>query len=68
MKTFITLTLLFIACVAHAQDGTPVGDALTGNSKLNVVVAVVGVIVLGIGIWMFAMDRKLSRMEKRMDK
>lgn len=68
MRTFFTGACLSIACMAHAQDGTPVGDALTGNSKLNVVVAVVGVIILGLGIWMFAMDRKLSRMEKRMDK
>ena len=67
MRTFFTLAWLFIAGLAHAQDGTPVGDALADNSKLNVVAAVVSVIILGMGIWMFVMDRKLSRMEKRMD-
>ena len=39
-------------------------DSLYRGGKINAVVAVVAVIILGIGLWMFTMDRKLRRLEK----
>ena len=66
MRTLFFLSAMFFALLGNAQDGTPVGDALAGNGKLNVVAVVVAVIILGMGLWMWRMDRKLGRMEKKM--
>lgn len=68
MRTLVLLTTVVMTLAAHGQDGTVVGDALAGNSKLNVVAAVVAVIILGIGVWMWRMDRKLGRMEEELKK
>ncbi len=37
---------------------------LRGNGKFNVVAAVLGIIFLGMIIWLFFQDRKLSKLEK----
>lgn len=42
--------------------------SLHGNGKINVVVAVVGLIVLGLGLWMWRMDLRLKRMEEQQRK
>ena len=39
-------------------------STLYGNGKINVVIAVVAVIILGIGIWLWRMDRRISGLEK----
>jgi uncharacterized protein HemX len=53
---------------ATAQAAPPhwLEDSLHGSGKMNTVVAVVAIIILGIGIWLFAQDRKLTRLEERM--
>ena len=64
-----TLFLLFLLTVpAFAQSAAPswLENTLYGNGKLNVVLIVVAVIILGIGFWMFRMDRRLTKMEDRM--
>lgn len=64
-------SLLFLLCaffVAFAQEnGTEqveMADALRSNGKIYVVVAVVVVILLGLFIYLFRLDRKISRLEK----
>ncbi len=65
MRTLLFISATLLALCSSAQDGTPVGDALAANGKLNVVATVVAVIILGLGLWMWRMDRKLGRMEKK---
>jgi type IV secretory pathway VirB2 component (pilin) len=50
-----------------AQDAAPswLEHTLHGNGKINTVVAVVAIIILGLGIWMWRMDRRLRAMETR---
>lgn len=64
-----TLTLPFVLLLwitAHAQNAAPswLEQSLYGNGKINVVVAVVAVIILGIGLWMWRMDRRIASLEK----
>ena len=67
------VSLLFLLCVflvAGAQAGTtgdePVemADALRSNGKIYVVVTVVVIILLGLFLYLFRLDRKISRLEK----
>ena len=72
MKKIISLLLLLcVFLVAMAQDGNtgadePVemADALRRNGKIYVVVAVVVTILLGLFIYLFRLDRKISKLEK----
>lgn len=53
--------------LAAAQSGEPgwLVDALYGSGKINTVIAVVAVILLGLAFWLFQQDRRIARMEKR---
>lgn len=68
MRTITSLALLLFTLHANAQNAAPswLEESLYGNGKINTVVIVVSIIFLGIGLWMFSMDRKLSRMEKKL--
>ncbi len=70
MRTLLLLSALIMSLATHAQDAAPswLEATLYGNGKINVVLIVVGVIILGIGAWMFTLDRKLGRMEERLKK
>lgn len=70
MRTLLLFTFFILGFVARAQNAAPnwLEETLYGNGKINVVLIVVGVIIVGIGVWMFRMDRKLTRMEKQVKK
>jgi CcmD family protein len=67
MKKIVSLLLLLsVYFVAFAQDGeqAQMADVLRSNGKIYVVVAVVVVILLGLFIYLWRLDRKISRIEK----
>jgi hypothetical protein len=71
MRNISLLTLLFLNTLSvQAQDAAPgwLESTLYGNGKINVVILVVAIILLGVGLWMFSMDRRLRRMEKDVKK
>lgn len=73
MRTFLSLSLLLTSMIVAAQTSTShisgnaapswLESTLYGGGKINAVVAVVAVIILGIGVWMWRMDRRLTKME-----
>lgn len=72
MKKIISLLLLLcVVLVAMAQGGNTGGDepvemadALRSNGKIYVVVAVIVIILLGLFLYLFRLDRKISKLEK----
>ena len=59
--------VMAILCVTvHAQSTTeePV-DMMRSNGKIYVVVAVVVTIMLGLFLYVFNLDRKISKLEKK---
>ncbi len=58
---FFTLLSLCL----HAQDKVEMADTMRSNGKIYVVVAVCLTILIGLFIYVFALDRKISRMEKK---
>ena len=65
--------LLFVVCcllmggVSFAQDKPEMADIMRSNGKIYVVVAVCLTILIGLFIYVFIVDRKVSRLEKRKD-
>lgn len=67
MKTRIKVALLlsFNTLGTYAQSNIPEPvDMMHSNGKIYVVVAVVVTILLGLFLYVFNLDRKISKMEK----
>ena len=60
---FLSFTML-PAMIASAQDKPSMADTMRSNGKIYVVVAVCLTILIGLFIYVFVLDRKISRMEK----
>ena len=72
--SFLVSRFLFLVCgtlinlVAFAQDAKPdMADTMRSNGKIYVVVAVCLTILIGLFIYVFLLDRKISRLEKGKD-
>lgn len=68
-----TLLVLLTQSYSFAQETVPLGrnavnDFMVSNGKIFVVVAVVFVIMLGLFIYLFSLDKKLARLEGEIKK
>lgn len=56
---------ILINAAAFAQDAKPeMAEMMRGNGKIYVVVAVCLTILIGLFIYVFLLDRKISRLEE----
>ena len=58
---------LFLSCAAFAQDKVEMADNMRSNGKIYVVIAVCLLILIGLFIYVFTLDKKISRFEKNRD-
>jgi hypothetical protein len=63
MNSFIASLIYFLQ--AAAQPAVGMADEMRTNGRIYVVIAVMLTILLGISLYLFRLDRKISRMEKR---
>ncbi len=67
MKRIISVWMtLLVAASAQAQD-IEMADGLRSEGKIYVVVAILVVIVLGLIGYLVIIDRKTSRLERKLD-
>jgi len=66
-KIILFSLYLFFTTKIFAQDSlnNTNTDFMNSNGKIYVVMAVVVVIVLGLFIYLFSIDRKISKLEKK---
>ena len=64
-KTLVTLILLLLHFSLFAQQEVEMADTLRSEGKIYVVVAIMLVIFVGLIGDLFRMDRKVSRLEKK---
>ncbi len=64
-KKYAILILLFVSVskMLNAQTAN-VADQLVENSKLNAVIVVAAIILLGIFIFLFSLDKKIKKLEQ----
>jgi CcmD family protein len=60
--------LMLLPMVSQAQDDVAMADTFRQEGKIYVVVAVALVILTGIFVYLFLLDRKVSKIEKRLKK
>lgn len=63
MKIVLFLVSILLALQTKAQD-IPMADEMRANGKIYVVVAVLGVILLGLIIYLISLDRKIKKIEE----
>mgnify|MGYP001617383404 CR=1 FL=1 len=63
-KIFILFSVLF-SQTAFAQDAE-MADVMRSNGKIYVVVAIIVVIFAGLIVYLITMDRKITRLEKKL--
>lgn len=65
MKKIVTsLTLFLLLLKAEAQQVVKMADEMNSNGKIYVVIAVMLTILAGIILYLFRIDRKISKLEK----
>jgi hypothetical protein len=69
MKSSFTTLLLLISTLAFAQGNeVEMADQFRADGKIYVVVAIVLVILAGLFTYLIFVDRKVSRIEKQLNK
>ena len=59
------LTLLLVSFIGFAQDKkVEMADTMRSNGRIYVVVAVVLTILIGLILYVFRLDRKMTKLEK----
>ena len=66
-KLVLLFSCLLCSTVLFAQDKPEMADLMRSNGKIYVVVAVCLTILIGLFVYVFVIDRKISRLEKNKD-
>ncbi|MCB0761799.1 MAG: CcmD family protein [Flavobacteriales bacterium] len=61
-KQILTLLFLWISLASQAQSSSLEGTFYQ-SGKIYVVVTVVAIILLGMGVYLFSLDRKIKKLE-----
>ena len=62
MRKYSFITLL-LSLAASAQ--TPLDDVFYSSGKIYVVIAVLVIVFLGLAFYLFRLDRKITKLEKK---
>lgn len=68
---FLIISMTFISFCTLAQDGSQqieMADIMRSNGKIYVVVAVSTIILTGLILYLFNLDRKISKLENEIKK
>lgn len=66
----LLMALMGLSVSTFAASGAPgwLREWMYSSGKINTVVMVVGVVLIGIAVWMFALDRRLGKLEEKVKK
>ena len=65
IRILLVFLLVSTGLRLQAQQEVEMADKLRADGKIYVVVAIILVIFIGIVLYLFSIDRKVSRLEKR---
>ncbi len=60
-----SLLFVLVSFIANAQTEVEMADQFRADGKIYVVIAVVSIILAGLFIYLFRLDRKITDLEKR---
>lgn len=68
IKYLLSIFSLFIFFSQGFAQQVAMADQMRSNGKIYVVVAVLAVIFIGIAVYLFSLDKKMSNLEKKLNK
>lgn len=70
IKKLPLLLIVILMCtgVSMAQSEVEMADVMRSNGKIYVVVAVVGIVLLGLIAYLISIDKQVKRLEEEMKK
>ena len=68
LKYVLLVSLVVISFAAQAQQQAEMADTMRSNGKIYVVVGVILIIITGLFAYLFSLDKKVSRIEKSLEK
>jgi CcmD family protein len=67
-KSFLVILFLLVSTLIFAQNDVEMADSFRSDGKIYVVVAVIGIIFIGIIFYLFRTDQRLAKLEKGLPK
>ena len=67
-KFLSTVFLLLLSMATFAQSEVEMADTMRSSGKIYVIVAIILVVLTGLVLYLFLLDRKISRIERELDK
>lgn len=61
------LLMQLISMTGFASDGIEMSDIMRSEGKIYVVVAVMAIVFGGLAVYLFMMDNRIRRMEKKVE-
>lgn len=65
MKKILSLTAFLLSFIAAYSQDVEMATGLRSSGKIYVVVLVIAVIFIGLVIYLFSIDRRVSKLEKK---
>ncbi len=63
--TFLLILLLsFVTVFAQTDSSVEMADTFRSSGKIYVVIATIAIVFVGLAIYLFAIDRRLKKIEK----
>jgi protein-S-isoprenylcysteine O-methyltransferase Ste14 len=63
ISSLLGLILMALSLSANAQSDVPMADGLRSEGKIYVVVAIILIVLAGLIVYLFLMDRKVKKLE-----
>jgi protein-S-isoprenylcysteine O-methyltransferase Ste14 len=63
IKNILGIVLLFVSAMAHAQTDVEMADGMRSEGKIYVVVGIILIVLVGLVIYLFMLDRKVKKLE-----
>lgn len=67
LKYALLISFVILSCAAQAQE-VEMADTMRSNGKIYVVVGVILIVIAGLFVYLFSLDRKVSKIEKGLGK
>ncbi|HTF21196.1 MAG TPA: hypothetical protein VK658_24135 [Chryseolinea sp.] len=64
LKHLLLVFLVVISFASQAQQQAEMADTMRSNGKIYVVVGIILIIIAGLFVYLFSLDKKVSRLEK----
>lgn len=67
MKRILCLALMLMGYASAFAQDVEMADTMRSEGKIYVVIGTIAIVFIGLAIYLFSIDRRLTRIEKQKD-